>query len=149
MLSKFNDILSVVLSKNAPVIKLYERQNSKPKATGKAKPWITEELRSQIREKHRLFRVAKTESTPITRAQFNAQRNLVNRKLKEAQDEYTRNTFANAESIKCKWKIVNKLRGKLANQSCISSLKDSWGNIITKSSDIANFLNNLHVWGCT
>ena len=87
MFLKFIDIFEKILSCHAP-LKLVESSTKKQQ-----KQWLAKELRSLITEKHRLFNAWKNPKPEIYNI-YKSLRNSVNRKLKKAADDRTKNFFS-------------------------------------------------------
>ena len=138
-LSVLNSIIFEHLIQHARQRKVFKRNTNVQKIR---KPWISEDLKALINTKHRLYRRAKEEPCTENKLQYNAHRNLVNRKLKEAHDTYTNAEFSRMNNSSDRWKFVNSFRGKTKGESAnITTLKNSWGKLIQNSLDICNFLN--------
>ena len=58
------------------------------KQTTSEKPWVTTEIQHFVAEKHRYFNEYKLTQSAESFVSFKKYRNLVNRKLKEAQNQF-------------------------------------------------------------
>ena len=57
------------------------------------KPWVTEEIQQLVAEKHRYFDYYKVKQSAESFESFKKYRNLVNRKLKEPQNQFPENSL--------------------------------------------------------
>ena len=114
MFAEFNKIFLTILEKNAPTEK---KLVSNIKKTTSEKPWVTKEIKHLVAEKHRYFNEYSAESF----ASFKKYRNLVNRKLKEAQNQFSEDFLRKLNSQK---RNGNSLRKKLERKITVqTSLK--------------------------
>ena len=77
-------------SDNAPTEK---KLVSNIKKTTSEKPWVTKKIKHLVAQKHRYFNQYKLTQSAESFASFKKYRNLVNRKLKEAQKSIFRGFF--------------------------------------------------------
>ena len=75
-----------ILEKNAPTEK---KLVSNIKNTTSEKPWATKEIQHLVAEKHRYFNDYKLTQSAESFVSFKNYRNLVNRKLKEAKNQFS------------------------------------------------------------
>ena len=73
---------------------------------------MTKEIKHLVSEKHRYFNEYKLKQSAESFASFKKYRNLVNRKLKEAQNQFSEDFFKKTETTKKKWKFIKKKIGK-------------------------------------
>ena len=90
MFAEFNKIFLTLLEKNAPTEK---KLVSNIKKTTSDKPWVTKEIKHLVAEKHRYFNEYKLTQSAESFVSFKKYRNLVNRKLKEAQNQFSEDFF--------------------------------------------------------
>ena len=109
MFTEFNKIFLTILEKNAPTEK---KLVSNIKKTTSEKPWMTKEIKHLVSEKHRYFNEYKLTQSAESFASFKKYRNLVNRKLKEAKNQFSEDFFKKIETTKEKWKFIKKKNWK-------------------------------------
>ena len=80
---------------------------------------MTKEIQHLVTEKHRYFNDYK-----LTQSAENY-RNLVNRKLKEAQIQFSEDFFKKIETSKEKWKFIQKKIGKKKNSPNITENEEN------------------------
>ena len=68
--------------------------------------WLTKELRGLINEKHRLFNAWKKNPKPAIYNIYRFLRNSVNKKLKKAADDYTKNFVQQLPTSREQWKFI-------------------------------------------
>ena len=90
MFAEFNKIFLTILEKNAPTEK---KLVSNIKKTTSEKPWMTKEIKHLVSEKHRYFNEYKLTQSAESFASFKKYCNLVKRKLKEAQNQFSEDFF--------------------------------------------------------
>ena len=73
---------------------------------------------------------------------FKKYRNLVNRKLKEAQNQFSEEFFNRSESSKEKWKFIKKKIGKKNNSSNITEIDEN-GRKTKDKKPICNAFNRV------
>ena len=84
-------------------------KNIEVKTKTEHKKWLSKELRSLINEKHRVFNQWKTDLNQELFNSYKVLRNNVNRKLRKASDDYTKQFFENLPTSKDQWKFIKKL----------------------------------------
>ena len=99
MFLKCIDIIENILSCHAP-LKLVENSTKKHQ-----KQWLTKELRGLINEKHRLYNAWKKTQNSDFYNDYKPLRNSMNRKLKKAEDDYTKKFFPAATKFKIPMEI--------------------------------------------
>ena len=106
-----------------------------------SKPYITEELRSEIRLKHRLQK--KYNKYPITYGtEYRNLRNHLNKKLDKAKFEYFRQKVNFSKSnVKNSWNVVSEVLGRSNKKTTISELTHN-GSSVTDPVEICNLLNS-------
>ena len=118
MFAEFNKIFLTILEKNAPTEK---KLVSNIKKTTSEKPWMTKEIKHLVSEKHRYFNEYKLTQSAESFASFKKYRNLVNRKLKEAQNQFSEDFLRKLKPHK---RNGNSLRKKLERKITVqTSLK--------------------------
>ena len=112
MFAEFNRIFMTILEKNAPTEK---NLVSNIKKTTSEKPWVTKEIQHLVAEKHRCFNDYKLTQSAESFVSFKKYRSLnaesfvsVNRKLKEAQNQFLEVFFKKIETSKEKWTFIKK-----------------------------------------
>ena len=90
------------------------------------KKWLSKELRSLINEKHRVFNEWKKYSNQELFNSYKVLRNNVDRKLREASDDYTKNFFENLPTSKEQWKFIkNKINSNKQTEK-IAKLEEGY-----------------------
>ena len=132
---KFIEIFQNVLNSHAPLKK------TEVKTKKEHKKWLSKELRSLINEKHRVFKEWKKYPNQELFNSYKVRRNNVNRKLRKASDDYTKQFFENSPTSKEQWKFIkNKINSNKQTEK-IAKLKEGH-NVISDEKSIANCLNN-------
>ena len=129
-------ILQTALDKFCPLIKVKRSRDN-----DKQKPWLTNEIKSLIKEKNRLHN--KFIKKPLSyRQQYRTVRNRLNNVKKYAKQKYYCNLLNNCRS-NCKktWEVINLiLNRKSFKQGCTKILHND--TPITNKIDIAEAFNN-------
>ena len=86
MFAEFNRIFLTILKKSTRTEK---KLVSNIKKTTSEKPWVTKEFRLLVAAKHRYFNDYKLTQSAESFVSFKKYRNLVNRKLKGAQKQFS------------------------------------------------------------
>ena len=97
---KFIEIFQNVLNSHAPL------KNIEVKTKKEIKKWLSKELRSLINEKHRVFNEWKKDPNQELFISYKVLRNNVNRKLRKASDDYTKQFFENLPTSKGQWRFI-------------------------------------------
>ena len=105
MWAKWKNMLINCIDKHAPL---------RSKRVGKKKsPWITSQLRQNMRKKDFLKKKAKQAGDPLIWQQYKYARNCTNTEIKKAQSQYfTDNLEANKKNPKSTWKLINELNSR-------------------------------------
>ena len=98
-LQSLTEFFLTILEKNEPTEK---KNGSNIKKTTSEKPWMTKEIRHLVAEKHRYFNDYKSTQNAESFVSFKKYCNLVNRKLKEAQNQLSEDFFMKIETSKKK-----------------------------------------------
>ena len=88
---------------------------------------MTKEIQHLVAEKHRYFNDYKLTQSAESFVSFKKYRNLVNRKLKEAQNQFSEEFFKNIETSKEKWRFIKKKIGKKNNSPNITEIDENGG----------------------
>ena len=111
----------------------------------KDKPWMTTELRRQIRKRDRLFRLARKTQTPESWEAWRRQRNLTtdhNTRLRNAHMEtQARRILENKQNPYKYHRILRQAMGRQQDQT-IPPLETTDGTIVGDDRDKANILND-------
>ena len=135
MYNAFINVFSTTLEFHAPLIKSFQ-----PERKIAEKPWLTKELREEIAKKHRLFNIWKNNPSEQAHTIFKYQRNLVNRRLKTAQNEFCKQFSKELPTSKEQWSFIKKRIGKERECLVIDKLVDGETEVENEL-DIANCLN--------
>ena len=128
-----------ILEKNASTEK---KLFSMVKKTTSEEPWVTKEIQHLVAEKHRYFNDCKLTQSAESFLSFKKYRNLVNRKLKEAQTQFSEEFFNKIETSKEKWKFIKNKIGKKNNCPNITEIDENGRKTKDKKS-ICNALNRV------
>ena len=132
---KLIEIFQNVLNSHAP-LKYIEVKTKKEN-----KKWLSKELRSLINEKHRVFNEWKKDPNQELFNSYKVLRTNVNRKLRKASDDYTKQFFEILPTSIEQWKFTkNKINSNKKTEK-IAKLKEGH-NVISDEKSIANCLNN-------
>ena len=107
-------------------------------------PWLTSDIRKQIKKRNKLYRQYKTSRLPEIRSRFLQLKSDIQRQMRQSHDVYISRLITDSEdrtsSINPKrfWNFIKKLR---KDSNGIQSLKVD-GNIITDSKEKANIFNS-------
>ena len=135
MFLKFIEIFEIILSCHAP-LKLVESSTKKQQ-----KQWLTKELRGLINEKHRLFNAWKKNPKSEIYNIYKSLRNSVNRKLKKAADDYTKNFFQQLPTSREQWNFVKNRINSNSQIEKIDKLRED-SHFVEDDRELANVLNN-------
>ena len=135
MFLKFIKIFENILSCHAP-LKLVESSTKKQR-----KQWLTKELRGLINEKHRLFNAWKKNPKSEIYNIYKSLRNSVNRKLRKAADDYTKNFFQQLPTSREQWKFIKNRINSNSQIEKIDKLRED-SHFVEDDREIANVLNN-------
>ena len=136
MFEDFNRIFLTILEKNALTEK---KLVSNIKKTTSEKPWVTKEIQHLVAEK-RYFNDYKLTQSAGSFVSFKKYRNLVNRKLKEAQNQFSEEFFKKIETSNKKWKFIKKKIGKKKNSPNTTEIDEN-GRITKDKKSICNTFN--------
>ena len=139
MFAEFNRIFLTILEKNAPTEK---KLVSNIKKTASEKLWVTKQNRYLVAEKHRYFNDYKLTQSAESFVSIKKYRNLVNGKLKEAQNQFSPEFFTKIETSKEKWKLIKKKLGKNINSPNITEVDENGRKTKDKKS-ICNAFNRV------
>ena len=120
--AEFNRMFMTILEKNAQTEK---KLFSMIKKTTSEKPWVTKEIQHLVAEKHCYFNDYKLTQSAESFVSFKNYRNFVNRKLKEAQNQFSEEFFKKTETSKEKWKFIKKKIGKKNNSPNITEIDEN------------------------
>ena len=135
MYNVFINVFSTTLELHASIIKSFQ-----PERKIAEKPWLRKELREEITKKHRLFNIWKKNPSEQAHIIFKYQRNLVNSRLKTAQNEFCKHFFKDLATSKEQWSFIKKTIGKERECLVIDKLVDGEREVETEL-DITNCLN--------
>ena len=102
---------------------------------------MTKELRGLINEKHRLFNAWKKNPKSEIYNIYKSLRNSVNRKLKKAADDYTKNFFQQLPTSREQWKFIKNRINSNSQIEKIDKLRED-SHFVEDDREIANVLNN-------
>ena len=139
MFAEFNRIFLTILEKNAPTEK--ELVSNMKRSTSE-KPWVTREIQHLVAEKHRYFNDYKLTQSAQSFVSFKKFRNLVNRKLKEAQNQFSEDFLKKIETSKENWKFIKKKIGKKNNSPIITEIDEN-GRIRKDKKSICHAFNRV------
>ena len=114
------------------------------KRVGKKKsPWITSELKKNMRKRDILKKKAKQTGDPLIWQQYKGLRNSTNNEIKKVKTRYfTDNLVINKKNPKTTWKLINELNSRnVSSHKSISNIKVGEETINTPK-DIAETFNN-------
>ena len=120
-LQSLTEFFLTILEKNAPTEK---KLVPNIKQSTSEKPWVTKEIQHLVAEKYRYFNYFKLTQSAESFVSFEKCRNLVNRKLKEAQNQFSEDFFKKIETSKEKWKFIKKI-GKKNNSPNITEIDEN------------------------
>ena len=103
---------------------------------------MTKEIQHLVAEKRRYFKVYKLTPSIESFLSFKKYRNLVNRKLKEAQNKFSKDLIKKIETSKDKWKFIKKKIGKKNNSPNITEIDENGRKTKDKKS-ICNAFNRV------
>lgn len=111
------------------------------------KPWMTNELRKEIRKRDRLHKLLISRKTDTNLQNFKHQRNKVNNMKKYARQSFYENVNTIIDTLytgdpKSYWKLINKLTKQSGSSSVVPPLINNDDNILASSDqEKANLLN--------
>ena len=86
---------------------------------------MTKKIQHIIAEKHRYFNDYNMTQSAESFVSFKKYRNLVNRKLKEAQNQFSEDFFTKIETSKEKWKFIKKKIGEKNKSPTITEIDEN------------------------
>ena len=131
---EWTNLLSIIIEKHAPL--------SRIRVSEKCSPWINEELKTSMRTRDRLKKVAiKSKSSAMMTSYRKARNatNALNTKLKKIY--YNDRISACKGDIKGSWRAINEIINKKSKSTNIDYIKNH-GQEISNNSEIANVMNN-------
>ena len=134
MYNVFINDFSNTLELHAPLIKSFQPERKIAEKTSQ-----TKKLREEIPKKHRLFIIWKKNPSEQAHTFSKYQRNLFNRRLKTAQNEFCKQFFKELPTSIEQWSFVKKRIGKERECLVIDKLVD--GETEENELDTANCLN--------
>ena len=111
MYNVFINVFSTTLEFHAPLIKSFQQER---KIAGK--PWLTKSLEKKS-PKNILFNIWKKNPSEQAHTIFKYQRNLVNMRLKTAQNEFCKQFFKELPTSEEQWSFIKKRIGKKGSVS--------------------------------
>ena len=104
--------------------------------------WMNGSIRKEMNKRYALLRRAQSNpSDPDAWKQYRQQRNHVTKIMREAEAEYWKDKFENANSSSDFWRVVCEMQGK--SKGSVGAFKNEDGNIITNAKDKAESLNHF------
>ena len=134
-----------VIDKHAPIKKITNKELKE-----KMKPWITNGIRSHIKQRNNLFNKLKKESEAEKKDELKTKikihRNKIKHLLRDSKSSYYKSYFKNnADNIRNLWKGINEIISNRKNNrdgiNCIETKEDNKTSTITDSKIIANKFN--------
>ena len=109
----------------------------------KDKDWITDGIKRSIKERHTLFNLQLTNGTTENREKYRKYRNMLNKIIRDTQQEYYKNLI-NQHSSNCigLWKTLGSIISKKNKQTKINKLKIE-NKITNDPIQIANAVNDF------
>ena len=104
-------------------------------------PWLTQELKHLIAEKHFLFNEWKRIPDSETYKDFKRLRNLVNRRLRKAHKNFCMNFFQNLLSNKEQWKFIKQNTSPNERIVKVDEIRLDSGEFSREPKNIVNCLN--------
>ena len=102
-------------------------------------PWMTNSLLNRITDKHRLYRLSKTNQDYIN--VYKNYRNILGADIKHKKNSYFLNKFANCDNnTKSTWKLINKILKPNDDKKNIKLLNNNY--LTTEPSEIADLFND-------
>ncbi len=149
---KQTDLETLVKIFNATVISICKKYIpcTIVKQSTNDKPWVTAELKCEIKQRNKYFQDAKRSGSYLLFEKFKTQRNKVNKLVRKAKEEYTTtltNKLVDSKKDKDWWKLVKSVSG-LNNNSSIPALNEN-GSAVTDPKAKAQILNNYFAEICT
>lgn len=102
------------------------------------KPWMTSELRTEIRKRDRLHTIYKNKKTESSLNKFKQQRNKVNNMKKYARQSFYENINTVIDTLytgdpKAYWKLINRISKQSGSSSVVPPLFNSENNILASN----------------
>ena len=115
--------------------------NEEGEISKNSKPWLTQELKHLIAQKHFLFNKWKRSPDSETYSEFKRLRNLVNRRLREAQNNFCINLFQKLPTRKEQWKFIKQKTSPSERVVKADEIRLDSGEISREPKNIVNCLN--------
>ena len=137
--NKFNEIYTNHYNNAYPLQKNKVRRKNERK---NPKPWILPWLEDACARKQDLYHLSITTPTVENRSAYKKLNKFCEKHKKIAQKKYYKKYFENYKDCsKKQWNMINELLNRNSKKSCPIKLRDSKGNLISSSSDVAENFN--------
>ena len=135
-IENFYTIFNALFDKHFPFHSIQHRKDSENK------PFITHEIKSLIKEKHKLQK--KSAKYPLTYGdQYRTLRNRVTKMIRKAESQYYRSSLDNNKGNgKKTWQVINSILNR-NNANKHPEKLDTHHGLITSKKDIANHFNKF------
>ena len=136
-----------IIDKHVPLRKLTNKE-----IKNKTKPWITNETRSLIKKRNKLFNNLKNEALLTKKEELKLKikvlKNKIKHLLRDSKSKYFKNYFEdNANNIRNLWKGINEIisnqKNRRADINCIETEDKKSRETITNKTEIANKFNKF------
>ena len=109
------------------------------------KPWLSDELKEQIKIKNRLYKLWKKSGNPEHESIYKRFRNKVNRSLKSAEKAHYAKLFEeNKKNLKKSWSILKEIIGKAKSSNLCTRFKVD-GYFTTDKQKITDGFNKFYI----
>ena len=137
MFDSFLNFFEKIVEKHAPI----QSVKKSGETYKNSKPWLTQELKHLIAQKHFLFNKWKKNPDIETYKEFKPLRNLVNRRLREAHNNFCINFFQNLPTSKEQWKFIKQKTSPNERIVKVDEIRLDSGEISREPKNIVNCLN--------
>ena len=138
-----NELYKSFFEKMHALLDQYFPRVRQSRKKAKDKDWITDGIKRSIKERHKLFNLQLTNGTTENREKYRKYRNMLNKIIRDTQQEYYKNLI-NQHSSNCigLWKTLGSIISKKNKQTKINKLKIE-NKITNDPIQIANAVNDF------
>ena len=138
-----NELYKTFYEKMHALLNLYFPKVRQSRKKAKDKDWITDGIKRAIKHKNTLFQIQLTNGTPFNIDKWKKYRNMLNKIIKNTQQEYYKNLIKQY-SNNCigLWKTLGSIISKKNRETKINKLKID-GKVINDPIQIANTVNDF------
>ena len=131
---EFKTHIKTTIDKHTPFIE--------KKISGRENPWLSAEIKLEMRSRDYLLRKARNSGTEIDWSNYKRARNIVDTHIRTSKANYNKQLFRETNSPKDFWAKIKRIYPNKSNRSKVNLFKIN-GEVTTDSSVIANGFCNF------